>query len=152
VYAPLLTTQEDWGSCQSGVATELLESLGFLNKTLGEAIDNVKDGVRLEAPDAAMFAGIEAKPRAYEAAGHENNVVNHCVEMMEKWIGEPCRLLGAPTLGGPGRSWAVGCICGGAAILTRPFASVGQAERLIAECNAPEPSGLPSSDGDISCT
>ena len=52
VYAPLLKAQEDWGKCKPDVSEELFESIGSLHKMLGEAVVNVKTGVRLEPPDS----------------------------------------------------------------------------------------------------
>lgn len=56
---PLLKSQDDWGKCKSSASTELLDTMASLRSTLSEAIENVKTGVRLEPPDAAIMAKVQ---------------------------------------------------------------------------------------------
>lgn len=86
VYEPLLKAQEDWGKCNSGVSEELLENMVNLGKMLGEAIENVKSGIRLTAPDVSIMKKVETKQKSYEAAANDQAIVKHCLECMGEWI------------------------------------------------------------------
>jgi len=85
VYGPLLKAQDDWGQCKPDASGEVLESLHNLGVTLGEAIENVNNGVRLDPPDKAIMDKVENRQKSFETSVTNTAVVGHCVEMLKRW-------------------------------------------------------------------
>ena len=94
VYGPLLKAQEDWGRCSPEASEGLLDTMRHLQVTLGEAIENVTNGVRLDPPDKAIMDKVENKQKAFELIVTNITVVSHCVAMMQRWIDQISGLIG----------------------------------------------------------
>ena len=57
-----------------------------LRAMMGEAIDNIKDSIRLDPPDKDIMDKVENKLKSFEQMSTNTSVVTHCVSMCYGWM------------------------------------------------------------------